>query len=83
MSEHRIESAELSVEEIMAATEGALAHARERYGEQVDAKTIDLRLWAAAALIDSALRASVKPAIMRSLEEKLATMRASRRVSGT
>lgn len=74
MAEHRIESAELSIDEIVAAADGALAHAREHFGEKIDAKSLDLRLWAAAALIDSALKVSVKPAIMRSLDEKLAVL---------
>ena len=44
-------------------------------GDVVDAKTIDLRLWAAAALINSARTVSVETVVRRSLEEKLKFMR--------
>jgi hypothetical protein len=79
MSEARIETADLTVDEIMAAVESAKALARERFGEHIDAKSLDLRLWAAAALIDSACAVSIRSRIMRSLGEKLAFIEASRR----
>lgn len=70
----RVETALLTPEEIAAAIEGALTYARG-FGEDVDAKTVDLRLWAAAALIDSTLSVSLEDQIRRSLEQKLAFMK--------
>lgn len=78
MADARIETAELTAEEIGAAADSVLELARQRFGEQIGAKSVDLRLWAAAALIDSAFRVSTKQGVMRSLEQKLAFMRSLR-----
>lgn len=83
MPEHRIESAELSPDEIGATVEAVLLWAREHCGKEIGARSVDLRLWAAAALIDSTLRVSVKAGITRSLEQKLDFLRALTESSGT
>lgn len=79
----KIDSAEISLDDIMTATMGAIEYARANYGEEIDARSIDLRLWAAAALINSAIQVSVKPAILRSLNEKLEMYARANRIGDT
>lgn len=74
MCEFRMETAALTTDEIVAAIEGALSHARENLGGIVDARSVDLRLWAAAALINSAITVSTPAAITGSFNEKLAAL---------
>lgn len=65
------QSATIAAEEILAAHVGALSYCRQAFGGQVDARSIDLRLWTAAAIIKSCKDISRPDEIMRSLETKL------------
>lgn len=68
------ETAELTAAEITFATEGVLKIARNLCGQRINAKSIDLRLWCAAALVHSTIDNSIESEIRASFEHKLSIM---------
>ncbi len=65
------ETAQLTPDEIGKVCGDVLDFARERIGEGVNARAIDLRLWMAAMLIHSANQVSIETEIRASFETKL------------
>lgn len=71
MSDFSIQHGELTTDQIADVVERALEHVRESCGERITAASVDLRLWAAAAIINSVFKVSLEKRIRHSLEQKL------------
>lgn len=67
------QTASLTPDDILNAHNAGLEACRV-FGESIDAKTIDLRLWAAAAIYNSCVNISVPESIEKSFQEKLKFM---------
>ena len=67
------ETASLTPDDIVNAHDAGLNACRV-FGETIDAKTVDLRLWAAAAIYNSCVNVSVPESIEKSFQEKLQFM---------
>jgi len=61
----------ISADEILKVTEEALAHVRVTCGGKINLKSINLRVWAAAAILNSAIEVGNEPAIMEIFEREL------------
>lgn len=70
--------AELTTGEITDVVEEVLEWVRDKCGGRIDAKSVDLRLWAAAALINSVFAISIEEHVRASVDLKLSILAGGR-----